>query len=135
MCIDYRIVAFLGKIQYTNKRYVVTVQILYVYDFVGSDWMGRTVAIGIQDFGKIRENNCFYVDKTDFIKEWWEYKDDVTLITRQWCAEHSITFEKSSRMFKQIGMSIKVTVFTTWTDWVRYYGKWIWPVSGLGLKQ
>lgn len=44
--------------------------------------MGRTVAIGIQDFGKIRENNCFYVDKSDFIKEWWEYKDDVTLITR-----------------------------------------------------
>ena len=44
--------------------------------------MGRNVAIGIQDFGKIRENNCFYVDKTDFIKEWWEYKDDVTLITR-----------------------------------------------------
>lgn len=44
--------------------------------------MGRTVAIGIQDFGKIREQNCFYIDKTDFIKEWWEYKDDVTLITR-----------------------------------------------------
>lgn len=30
--------------------------------------MGRTVAIGIQDFGKIREKNCFYIDKTDFVK-------------------------------------------------------------------
>ncbi len=44
--------------------------------------MARTVAIGIQSFDKIIENNCFYVDKTDFIREWWESKDDITLITR-----------------------------------------------------
>lgn len=44
--------------------------------------MARTVAIGIQDFGKIIENDCFYVDKTHFIKEWWENRDDVTLIAR-----------------------------------------------------
>ncbi len=44
--------------------------------------MARTVGIGIQDFGKIIRNNCFYVDKTAFIKEWWENQDDVTLITR-----------------------------------------------------
>ncbi|MGN0251301.1 MAG: AAA family ATPase [Oliverpabstia sp.] len=44
--------------------------------------MERTVAIGIQDFEKIITNDCFYVDKTDFIREWWESKDDVTLITR-----------------------------------------------------
>ena len=44
--------------------------------------MARTVGIGIQDFSRIRENNCFYVDKTDFIKEWWESYDDTTLITR-----------------------------------------------------
>jgi len=44
--------------------------------------MGRTVAIGIQDFEKIISNNYFYVDKTHFIKEWWESGDDVTLITR-----------------------------------------------------
>ena len=44
--------------------------------------MARTVGIGIQSFEKIRENDCFYVDKTGFIKEWWENKDDVTLITR-----------------------------------------------------
>ncbi|MBQ9991758.1 MAG: AAA family ATPase [Lachnospiraceae bacterium] len=44
--------------------------------------MGRTVAIGIQNFAVLREKNCFYVDKTDFIKEWWETEDDVTLITR-----------------------------------------------------
>lgn len=44
--------------------------------------MARTVGIGIQDFGKIRENDCFYVDKTRFIREWWESKDEVTLIAR-----------------------------------------------------
>lgn len=44
--------------------------------------MTRTVGIGIQSFDKIRENNYFYIDKTSFIKEWWESGDDVTLITR-----------------------------------------------------
>ena len=44
--------------------------------------MARTVAIGLQSFEKIRERNVFYVDKTNFIKEWWENEDDVTLITR-----------------------------------------------------
>ena len=44
--------------------------------------MARTVAIGIQDFEKIVKNNYFYVDKTDFIIEWWESGDDVTLINR-----------------------------------------------------
>ena len=45
-------------------------------------FMARTVGIGIQDFGKIIENRYFYVDKTYFIKEWWESGDDVTLIAR-----------------------------------------------------
>ncbi len=44
--------------------------------------MAGTVGIGIQDFGKIIENKCFYVDKTAFIKEWWENRDDVTMIIR-----------------------------------------------------
>ncbi len=44
--------------------------------------MGRTVAIGIQDFGDLIKKQCFYVDKTNFIKEWWESGDSVTLIAR-----------------------------------------------------
>ena len=44
--------------------------------------MGRRVAIGIQNFKEIIENNYFYVDKTPFIREWWESGDAVTLITR-----------------------------------------------------
>ncbi|MGN0154763.1 MAG: AAA family ATPase [Lachnospiraceae bacterium] len=44
--------------------------------------MAKTVGIGIQSFDKVIEGNYFYVDKTAFIKEWWESGDDVTLITR-----------------------------------------------------
>ena len=44
--------------------------------------MAATVAIGIQNFDKLREGNYFYIDKTPFIKEWWESGDDVTLLTR-----------------------------------------------------
>ena len=44
--------------------------------------MKPVVSIGNQDFGSIRENHNFYIDKTAFIKEWWENQDTVTLITR-----------------------------------------------------
>ena len=44
--------------------------------------MARTVAIGIQDFETIITNSYFYIDKTNFIREWWENGDPVTLITR-----------------------------------------------------
>ena len=44
--------------------------------------MARNVAIGIQDFGDVIRKGYFYIDKTSFIKEWWEAGDSVTLITR-----------------------------------------------------
>lgn len=44
--------------------------------------MPRTVGIGHQDFATIRRRNNFYIDKTAFIREWWENDDAVTLITR-----------------------------------------------------
>ena len=44
--------------------------------------MARTVGIGHQDFGQLIRSGCFYIDKTLFIKEWWENNDIVTLITR-----------------------------------------------------
>ena len=30
----------------------------------------------------MNKNNYFYIDKTDFIRQWWESADDITLITR-----------------------------------------------------
>ena len=44
--------------------------------------MKRVVSIGNQNFADIRENNYFYIDKTSFIREWWESGDNTTLITR-----------------------------------------------------
>ena len=44
--------------------------------------MSTVVSIGNQDFESIRKSGSFYIDKTAFIKEWWENNDSVTLITR-----------------------------------------------------
>ncbi len=44
--------------------------------------MERKIGIGNQDFEKVRINKYFYIDKTNFIREWWESGDEVTLITR-----------------------------------------------------
>ena len=44
--------------------------------------MGRNVAIGIQDYEVLIKRGYFYVDKTDFVREWWESGDEVTLIAR-----------------------------------------------------
>ena len=44
--------------------------------------MKAAISIGNQSFEKIRTTQSFYVDKTDFIREWWEERDEVTLITR-----------------------------------------------------
>ena len=44
--------------------------------------MARTVAIGIQDFSDVIRNGYLYIDKTSFIREWWDSGDSVTLITR-----------------------------------------------------
>ena len=39
-------------------------------------------ALGYQNFEEVRTGQIFYIDKTDFIREWWENADKVTLITR-----------------------------------------------------
>lgn len=61
--------------------------------------MARTVGIGIQDFGKIIENGYFYVDKTPFIKEWWESGDEVTLITRPRRFGKTLTMSMTEKFF------------------------------------
>ena len=44
--------------------------------------MHPVISIGKQNFASLRENNCFYIDKSDLIREWWESQDEITLITR-----------------------------------------------------
>ncbi len=58
---------------------------LYCYCFMLIDLergLMKKISIGNQYFASIREKGCFYVDKTDFIREWWETDDIVTLLTR-----------------------------------------------------
>ena len=59
----------------------------------------RTVGIGIQSFEKLRERDCFYIDKTDFIRQWWENQDDVTLITRPRRFGKTLTMNMLERFF------------------------------------
>lgn len=44
--------------------------------------MHPVISIGKQNFASLRENNCFYIDKSDLIREWWESQDEITLIIR-----------------------------------------------------
>ena len=44
--------------------------------------MAREIAIDIHSFGSLIENGYFYIDKTSFIREWWNSGDAATLITR-----------------------------------------------------
>lgn len=72
---------------YMQNKFVMSTKISYT-DHIALESsnmegiMARTVAIGLQDFEQIIKNNCFYVDKTFFIREWWESRDGVTLIAR-----------------------------------------------------
>ena len=61
--------------------------------------MARTVAIGIQDFGDLIQKNYFYIDKTSFIKEWWESGDSVTLIMRPRRFGKTLNMSMTERFF------------------------------------
>lgn len=61
--------------------------------------MARTVGIGRQNFEAVIKNNCFYVDKTMFLKEWWENEDEVTLITRPRRFGKTLNLSMTERFF------------------------------------
>lgn len=61
--------------------------------------MSRTVSIGVQNFEELISNNLFYVDKTEFIREWWDNNDEVTLITRPRRFGKTLTINMVERFF------------------------------------
>ena len=61
--------------------------------------MTRTIGIGIQEYASIIENHYFYIDKTGFIKEWWESGDSVTLITRPRRFGKTLTMSMTEQFF------------------------------------
>ncbi len=61
--------------------------------------MTRTIGIGIQNFEQIISNRYFYIDKTSFIKKWWENGDAVTLIARPRRFGKTLAMDMTRRFF------------------------------------
>ena len=59
----------------------------------------KTVAIGIQNFEDLIVNQYFYIDKTKFLKEWWENGDAVTLIARPRRFGKTLTMDMVEKFF------------------------------------
>ncbi len=78
--------------------------------------MARTVGIGIQDFEKLIKSNSFYIDKTKFIKEWWENNDEVTLIARPRRFGKTLTMDMVRRFFS-VDYAQKGEVFQGLSIW------------------
>lgn len=80
--------------------------------------MAPNVAIGIQDFSTIIENNYFYIDKTSFLKEWWDSGDSVTLITRPRRFGKTLTMSMTEQFFslEYAGRSDLFESFEIWKN-------------------
>ncbi len=80
--------------------------------------MSRTVAIGVQDFETVITNDYFYIDKTHFIKEWWESGDSVTLITRPRRFGKTLTMSMLEKFFslKYSGRCDLFEGLSVWND-------------------
>ena len=50
------------------------------HKLAGGDGMEVKHGLGYQNYEKMMQNHIFYIDKTDFIRQWWDYADEVTLI-------------------------------------------------------
>lgn len=75
--------------------------------------MARTVGIGHQDFEEVITKEIFYIDKTGFIKEWWENEDVVTLITRPRRFGKTLILDMVEKFFSS-SMRTRVTCLKIW---------------------
>ena len=97
--------------------------------------MARTVSIGRQDFQRIRESNNFYVDKTHFIREWWEADDEVTLIARPRRFGKTLNMSMLEKFFSvsYAGRGDLFEGLSIWKD-EKYRGlQGTWPVISLSF--
>lgn len=97
--------------------------------------MKASISIGNQSFDKIRTTRAFYVDKTDFIREWWEENDDATLITRPRRFGKTLNMSMLECFFseKYAGRSCLFEGLSIWED--EYYRslQGTWPVIFLSF--
>ena len=80
--------------------------------------MAKQVSIGTQDYAQLIERQCFYIDKTSFIKHWWDNEDAVTLITRPRRFGKTITMNMCNYFFsnKHTGRSDLFEGLDIWKD-------------------
>ena len=97
--------------------------------------MARTVSIGHQDFETIRKNGYFYIDKTDFIRDWWEKGDSVTLITRPRRFGKTLTMRMVEQFFslEYAGRSDLFEGLAVWEDEKYRNLQGTWPVLFLSF--
>lgn len=80
--------------------------------------MARTISIGCQNYATLRKDGYFYIDKTSFIKEWWESGDSVTLITRPRRFGKTLTMSMTEQFFsvKYAGRKDLFEGLSIWED-------------------
>ena len=86
--------------------------------FEGERIFMHTVGIGKQNYESLIMSDCFYVDKTYFIKQWWESQDDVTLITRPRRIGKTLNMSMLNCFFsnKYMNRADLFEKFEIWTD-------------------
>ncbi len=102
--------------------------------------MGRALGVGHQDFERVRMTNNFYIDKTEFIREWWESNDMVTLITRPRRFGKTLNMSMLENFFsvKYAGRSDLFTGLRIWEDEAYRMLQGTYPVlflSFAGIKE
>ena len=104
-------------------------------EYGGECSMARTIGIGQQDFADIRRDKLFYIDKTKFIKEWWESKDSVTLITRPRRFGKTLTMSMLDEFFsvKYEGKSELFQGLEIWQEEEYRSMQGTWPVISLSF--
>ena len=97
--------------------------------------MARTVAIGLQGFEEIIQKNYFYIDKTSFIKEWWERGDQVTLIARPRRFGKTLNMSMLEQFFsmKYAGREDLFEGLSIWRDEIYHKLQGTYPVISLSF--
>lgn len=97
--------------------------------------MMQTVGIGNQDFETIRKEGYFYVDKTNFIREWWQSGDNVTLITRPRRFGKTLNMSMVEEFFsiKYAGRGELFEGLSIWKEEKYRRLQGVWPVISLSF--
>ena len=99
--------------------------------------MKRTVSIGTQDFEKIRAGNCFYIDKTDYIRQWWDsselqlQKSQIGYLRRDVAPED----ERATQPERTTGTIIPVRLVLHFLFWRYYFFPVALPEAGRQAKE